>query len=133
MESDPGFGAAPGGDDELVEKVAIDLWSVISPDLKPELRVQIWNGQHEIADDFLSDDDFQNMGEDEDGQPMVKVFMCPLGRNTLRSLARAALSVARQSIREECAQVAEKCGEEYFSYNANAAATEIAAAIRAME
>jgi hypothetical protein len=117
MESDPGFGAAPGRDDELVEKMARAMWMADWPHPVEE-RVP------------FEDTSWEN-------------------QQYYRAEARAALSVARAAIKEECARVAEadakKSGwlvaaqlglteDEQKQFNQSAAkALEIAAAIRAME
>ncbi len=109
MQSDPGFGAAPGRDDDLVEKVA-----------------------RAIAD-ILLEDAFEGDAASE--------------WRRVAHIARAALSVARAAIKEECARVAIKEARELEIANATdrdtwavqvrsggiITAKDIAAAIRAME
>lgn len=126
--------------DELVEKVAMKIWIGIMPDLRAEWREGIWNGTYPSSASYLQDDDPDATSEYEDGEPgRLSIFMCPLGRNSLRAIARAALSVARPAIKEECARVAETKGvyPELNVYNGGPEwyrhGKEIAAAIRAME
>jgi len=96
MQSDSGFGAAPGRDDDLVEKVA-----------------------RAIAD-ILLEDAFEGDAASE--------------WRRVAHIARAALSVARQAIKEECA---EKVKGQRLIWNkgtsAYTALTDAEAAIRAME
>jgi hypothetical protein len=88
MQSDPGFGAAPGRDDDLVEKVA-----------------------RAIAD-ILLEDAFEGDAASE--------------WRRVAHIARAALSVARPAIKEECVDAVFEVGD-------HASASAYADAIRAME
>jgi len=132
--------------DELVEKVAMKIWIDIMPDLRAEWREGIWNGTYPSSASYLQDDDPDATSEYEDGEPgRLSIFMCPLGRNSLRAIARAVLSVAKQAIREECAAVVKTKHDKYLEKWKSAplpngylegmvdGADEIEDAIRAME
>jgi hypothetical protein len=69
---------------ELTENAAKAMWVAVT-DLKAELREAVWAGTHPRTSAHL---------EDEDSEESEAPFLCPIGRNTFRRMADAAIDVA---------------------------------------
>jgi hypothetical protein len=87
---------------ELTENAAKAMWVAVT-DLKAEFRESVWAGTHPRASAYLQDEDSP---EDENSEESKPFFLCPIGRNTFRRMADAAIAVVLEEAARQCSQQA---------------------------